>query len=653
MVAVRYSIHDWINTLLEGANLTPNNPGFQYGRNDPLRHIHARGKTERYVDALKNLKQQKESIVLDLINSLKRGNEYYLNDVINVLSSIQKNTNGYSGLAASDLSEIKKMLSDDNKHVRKASLYVLGYIEPKEKDIILGTITSLADQCEDIREMAFSILEKIELDANIVLPELTRLILYKGAYSTQVKVRKYAAIALGRLGLTAIPVFKQALEDENANIEIINELSKFGLSVVPIIKRALRHQNRSIRNEASRILVVLGSQRAMWCQGCRKRYFPKQYYYKVEPWKCECGRVLSRGTFRNFIDRMLFRILPEHKWKTVNEELRLVTVSRLDSQWRLALVAVEDSSDRIAKTALDRIHMYSCLCFVALNSIHDNIRVLASERLRDDRILVKFILAEDGNEDAVKTALAKVRNQSLLTKVAREASNPTLRLLATKQIYDDSCLAKLARQPHPKQRNINWNDETIRNEALKKISDDGVLGELVLSNSVFENLILHRISDTVVFKKISRKTSNVHLKWAALNAINPIEANKFKTDEEYFCALLESLIPSNIKWDKSYEKNREVLLENATIDEVIVLANKSLGKRIWDYAPERSVTLRDASVYSGDEFVAVGLVITETVTREGNSIKGETRTRLHIEKKDAVHYSCYKTFSSYYIAGDV
>lgn len=322
-------------------------------------------------------------------------------------------------------------------------------------------------------------------------------------------VRWYAAEALVRIGAPAVGPLCAALKDTYWELlpAVAEAPENFGIS-------------RYARRTAAEALGKIGDARAVEAL-CNALRDPDRYVCKnaaealvrigtpaVEPL---CAALLNDAVLvgRAAAAEALGKIGGAHAveplcaaLKDENEDVRRAAAEALveigDARAVEPLIAaVKDENEDVRRLAVTKVTDQSVLAKVAKTDTHAGVRKEAVKKVTDQSLLAEVAMTDDDGE--VRTeAVEKITNQSVLAKVAmrmRELnpSDDEWGMGATYRSHE----AALARLTDP----AAWarvakgaNELSIRELALRKVTDQTVLAEVAMTDTYYEGLGKHAIN---------------------------------------------------------------------------------------------------------------------------------------------------------------
>ncbi len=194
--------------------------------------------------------------------------------------------------------ELGKSLDNNDPHVRKMAIYVLGKKGSQHKEAIVYLRKALKDKDLSLREIAATELGNLREKARTALPELEH-----NLYNKRHSLKQIAAWALGRIGTVSLPVLMKAVrlhgikpKDWRIKVAAIEALIYLGPKAAPaapaLVEAMLNHHWR-VRKEAAWAILRIGPGVVKYLDKPYVKMLTKAHHDRIWPIKLATVKALG------------------------------------------------------------------------------------------------------------------------------------------------------------------------------------------------------------------------------------------------------------------------------------------------------------------------------------------------------------------------
>jgi HEAT repeat protein len=232
-------------------------PHLREALNDPDAHVRVFA-----VEALARIDPESTVEVPVLVNALVSKDKALRNAAVGALAELGQRCQSAIPHLTATLSQ------DEQGDIRSAAAFALGEVGPtatrpgsRPQEVVLALARAMQhDANEDVSFWAAKVLRKFGPDARPALPFLREAL--KGKQWRQSDVASIAADVLARLGPVAVPVFDEALQDEECGlrsclVEYLGEMGAMAEPVVPTLMGLLKEEDPALRQAAASALLQI------------------------------------------------------------------------------------------------------------------------------------------------------------------------------------------------------------------------------------------------------------------------------------------------------------------------------------------------------------------------------------------------------------
>ncbi len=169
---------------------------------------------------------------------------------------------------------------------------------------------------------------------------------------------------------------------------------------------------------------------------------------------------------------MALSIFKKPKWKHSDPNIRLAAVQEIDERdtETLRSLVLHDEDESVRLAALDRIDDREVLEGIAQQI--DDVNVARVVREKINRLLFESVIS--GKDlSAQKEVVARISDPDLLSRLAVEAEDPEIRVLAINRINDEKALGQILKQECGREAAIAALEKITNQELLQHIAEKG------------------------------------------------------------------------------------------------------------------------------------------------------------------------------------
>ena len=185
-------------------------------------------------------------------------------------------------------------------------------------------------------------------------------------------------------------------------------------------------------------------------------------------------------------------------------------ISEITSQDKLAKAARRAPLEKVREAAIVRLTDENALFDVAMNEHFLRLKILAARQISDQSLLSR-LTRESRDREVVSAALERLRDQPALRRIAMESKDDGLVALAIRGIYDQEMLYQIARESR---------DSGVAAFAAGRITDQALLRRIVAANnsSGLRSMAAGRITDMELLRKLTQD-SDASVRLSALRQL--------------------------------------------------------------------------------------------------------------------------------------
>ena len=173
--------------------------------------------------------------------------------------------------------------------------------------------------------------------------------------------------------------------------------------------------------------------------------------------------------------QQLYEIAISHE----NMDFRISAIETIANQLLLKKILFEVQELEVQNAILKRIDDQSVLCTFALDTDRDALlRVQAVEKLENKKALKKLLFSE--NQYIRRSAILKIQDQSILTRIMTESEDHILRKRAVERSFDKETLRAIVAED---------DSPLVIDAALKRLR---AISKLDIHENKHENIIMSR-----------------------------------------------------------------------------------------------------------------------------------------------------------------
>ena len=173
---------------------------------------------------------------------------------------------------------------------------------------------------------------------------------------------------------------------------------------------------------------------------------------------------------------------------------RLIELGEIPDKVSLEQLAVNDVQP-VRLMAVANITDENVLFSIAYKDKDEHVRSEAIKRITDQKKLIKYVKdCPHGFYYAARTALEKIKDESVMRKIALKHKEESARRAAVEFISDQKTLISIAKKD---------SDTFVRSDAAQKITDQNVLYELSRTGPKYaREMAIQTLTDKAILKKI-------------------------------------------------------------------------------------------------------------------------------------------------------